>query len=324
MELMDKYRFQNTFTRIPFVMRFSKLFYVVFLLTGMQCRSPYNIDIGDQNVLYQVSAYVVPSKPILFYVSKVGQPVGEADYQLKDTAKIYFTNGSNEYLIEPKYFPNQLNPVYQLSNWNATSDESEIKVIFNSGQQLSSKVSIPKDSISCSIDYTETSFIDNAVQSVKLQMHWPDQTQTFHYYHLIIKKVDWNYDGQGGYKSEGLSNVEITPSDSRNLKGVTLLSHEPGLLLTDALLMENNMNLDLLVKTLGPISRNKERFKELQIELRTVSEEYYKFHKSVALQLSSSQSGFPVLEPIRTYTNIIGGQGIFASYRSTFSTKLIQ
>lgn len=151
-----------------------------------------------------------------------------------------------------------------------------------------------------------------------------DQTQTFHYYHLVIKKVDWNYDGQGGYKSEGLSNVEITPADSRSLKGVTILSHEPGLLLTDALLMENNMNLDLLVKTTGPISRNKERFKELQIELRTVSEEYYKFHKSVALQLSSSQSGFPVLEPIRTYTNIIGGQGIFASYRSTFSTKLIQ
>ena len=105
---MNKYRFQYTFTRIPDFMRFSKLFYVVFLLTCMQCRSPYNIDIGDQNVLYQVSAYVVPSKPILFYVSKVGQPVGEADYQLKDTAKIYFTNGSNEYLIEPKYFLNQL------------------------------------------------------------------------------------------------------------------------------------------------------------------------------------------------------------------------
>lgn len=121
-------------------------------------------------------------------MSKVGQPVGEADYQLKDTAKIYFTNGSNEYLIEPKYFPNQLNPVYQLSNWNATSDESEIKVIFNSGQELSSKVGIPKDSISCSIDYTETSFIDNAVQSVKLQMHWRIKHRHFIITIWLLKK----------------------------------------------------------------------------------------------------------------------------------------
>ncbi|MDV7393939.1 DUF4249 family protein, partial [Arthrospira platensis SPKY1] len=51
---------------------------------------------------------------------------------------------------------------------------------------------------------------------------------------------------------------------------------------------------------------------DLEIELRSVSPEYFNYHRSLARQYQASPD--PFSEPVILYSNIEGGQGIFAGF----------
>ena len=62
--------------------------------------------------------------------------------------------------------------------------------------------------------------------------------------------------------------------------------------------------------------RNLQELGDFLIELRSVSPEYYFYHRSLANQYQSGQD--PSAEPVILYTNILNGQGVFAGFISRF------
>ncbi len=54
---------------------------------------------------------------------------------------------------------------------------------------------------------------------------------------------------------------------------------------------------------------------QIQIEIRTTSETYYNYHRTVGLQ--SRVDGDPFSQPVQIFSNIENGFGIFAGYQST-------
>ncbi len=59
-----------------------------------------------------------------------------------------------------------------------------------------------------------------------------------------------------------------------------------------------------------------EELQNVQVEVRTISPEYYEYFVSLNRQLVASQD--PFAEPIQVFTNINGGLGNFSSYTVTF------
>jgi hypothetical protein len=60
--------------------------------------------------------------------------------------------------------------------------------------------------------------------------------------------------------------------------------------------------------------KGRELFGQLFVELRTISEDYYRFYSSVGRQ--QDNPGPPYSEPVIVFTNVEDGRGIFAGYNS--------
>ena len=61
---------------------------------------------------------------------------------------------------------------------------------------------------------------------------------------------------------------------------------------------------------------------KLFLELRSVTEEYYRYFAGLSRQKQSSDS--PFSEPVIIYDNIDGGLGIFAGYNSSVDSLYLQ
>ena len=59
--------------------------------------------------------------------------------------------------------------------------------------------------------------------------------------------------------------------------------------------------------------------KKVYVELRTITQEYYKYHSSLARQLIVRQD--PFAEPVTIYNNIEGGYGNFSGFSPDVSSS---
>ena len=97
-----------------------------------------------------------------------------------------------------------------------------------------------------------------------------------------------------------------------------LLSHTDGMLID----MNSNGNGTTFELLLSTKTLDLSSFSTINLELRTVTEDYYKYHRFLTVY-SETQQG-PFNAPIPTYTNIEGGQGIFVAFASQTETADIQ
>ncbi len=146
--------------------------------------------------------------------------------------------------------------------------------------------------------------------SYDVAVSFRDPAQEVNYYHISFLQEVWgNMKDEGGdYFPDGpeLRKAAFVPN---GLGDQFIAFGQGGLLFSDDFFdgqtFDNRFSLrfDLL---------DKEQLGKLNVELRAVSEEYYLFQTSLALQ--GNNPGQPIDDGVSIYNNIENGRGIFAGY----------
>lgn len=119
------------------------------------------------------------------------------------------------------------------------------------------------------------------------------------YYHLIPYLKTSNFD------STYLDIVRVDQEDNTSF----LLTHRHGILIdTDGLVDE--IELSLTIRSLSGLDLNTLTDKNLYFELKTVTYDYYQYHRSISRQNLTNRSPFTI--PVLSYTQFETGYGLFA------------
>lgn len=131
-----------------------------------------------------------------------------------------------------------------------------------------------------------------------------------HYYHLYAYRQKVRYDDDTGI-------IVYEYFDEHFINDFMEFNNPNGLIYTDNSLLfkdENGGSQNLSFEVGFTYFPQSEAIKSLRFELRTVSEEYYKFHVSKRKQELNAIDEFA--EPIILFNNIEGGLGLFGGYSS--------
>jgi hypothetical protein len=98
--------------------------------------------------------------------------------------------------------------------------------------------------------------------------------------------------------------------------GVIELEHKPGVYIDYSRVNGDEIQLELV--TSRALDDAAELIKILEFEVNTLSEELYLYHINLSRQISGSRADFSA--PVKGYTNVENGFGVFGSYSTLRST----
>ncbi len=167
---------------------------------------------------------------------------------------------------------------------------------------------IPKPSTITNLSIRDVLIEQSEAHEYKKIIHYKvvfniDHFETNRYYHLIFYNQ---------YK--GLNNfylVEPEPSDSQPF----IYHYDHGVLVDREDLNEGQ---PLTFEFKDWVVTNNELIR-VYVELRTITQEYYKYHSSLARQLTVRQD--PFAEPVSIFNNIEGGYGNFSGFSPNISSS---
>jgi len=137
-----------------------------------------------------------------------------------------------------------------------------------------------------------------------------DTPDEVNYYHLNLYQQLLAYeliDGDTSLVDSTIQTVIFSNSINNNL----LLAHfGGGILFEDRAFQSNSIAIPVAVQ----INPQDKLIGKVYVELRTVSEEYYKFHQTLNRQQNNPGGAFT--EPVIVFNNIENGHGIFAGYNT--------
>lgn len=307
------------------IKRLSKLNFICFfiLLSVMACRSPYDADINGSADNYRIISIFTPGQPIVATIGKIIAPTDPEKYITKEEFTIELIQENLNYTFRPGVFPVSREPLYKLDQWQIDQNlPFKVLVSKNNNYVMSADLSIPSKTVEFSgVQISDKSLLQNAFQTVHISLNVHDPQDEVNYYHLIFHKINYKNDGNGKYVPDGSKpkeTLEILPLVAHQAYDEIYLSHEPGILFSDAGFPNSEMQLQYQLKTTHTIKPSEEIFKEIQIELRHISKEYYLYQKNIDLQFKAKNQDIPLYEPITSYTNVKDGQGIVCAYRTYF------
>lgn len=157
--------------------------------------------------------------------------------------------------------------------------------------------------------------------SFRVLLTFLDPEEETNYYHLRFRQQVHEIEILEGIETIKESKLEDIEFSSINDNNNTLSFFGGGILLEDSSFNGNAItNTFILNKT---IQTNNKRLGQMFVELRTVSEEYYKYYDYIS-RLESS-SGPPFANEVISYHNIENGLGVFAGYNMAVdSVQVIQ
>jgi hypothetical protein len=137
----------------------------------------------------------------------------------------------------------------------------------------------------------------------------PDQNPFFAFHLKVQKDMPDHSTGTPSAVSDSIFFL----ADGRTLSLLYNIA-EPAVLINSSFWNEGRHTIDLIARI--PYDPQVEKPQRIFIEWRTLSEEFYKYHLSVARQIST----LPLSDPDAVFNNIIGGYGTFAGYSTSVYT----
>lgn len=154
--------------------------------------------------------------------------------------------------------------------------------------------------------------IDGDVRTY-LQLQFDDPSGETNYYELVVYGTREYYDPP--------RNLVFTNTGQLTLEHVSGLTAFDEGLVTSALRFSDEhfdgKKMNLVVRSFGAL----ESWSELRIVLRSVSDEYYKYQSTLALQRSTADN--PFAQPVNVFSNIQGGFGIFTGYGISADSRVM-
>ncbi len=297
------------------------LFLMSALLLG-HCRSPLDLDIQDSKSLVAVESFINPTGKLYVYINKI-TPIGKLSQaiDLESASVDLYTNGK-VYNLEKLPFNgfSELTFTHLEATWTEKT-QYELRIYIKDLEPIVAKTNIPQ---SVKLDYFELLEANRNAgsnQSVKTKVNWPNIDSGTNFYHLVFYKSNYiiGIDGKPVLNTQKpIEYLNIGEIDlEKNIPYINL-THEPGILIEAKANLFPSINLSCNLKT-QEIINNSDSFFQVYAELRTVSKEYYEFHKSVSHQLKSSDF-LKNADPVPSYSNVSNAFGVFAGY-SKFSKE---
>jgi hypothetical protein len=176
---------------------------------------------------------------------------------------------------------------------------------------VSAKCSIPATTTVTNAQLSDT-VINNINQEIKITLTFKDDPSVANYYEFFVaskgEHVDY-FTLDRIIEYESLSNLE--PYDPSSMGQIDISSDS--YLVKDIRFNGKEVTLHFKINP-ALIAGN------MSIVVRSLSEEYYKYHTTKLLQQSTS--GDPFAQPVNVFNNIENGFGIFAGYsQSTYQLK---
>ena len=144
-----------------------------------------------------------------------------------------------------------------------------------------------------------------------------DQPNLTNYYHINFYRELFNYKTDPDGNDTTFVKVPVFPlpvvSENGAVEMVPYIDNR-GFLLTDESFASNNV---ATLRFSGELEFGIDQIPgDFIIEVRAVTEAYYRYHVTLARQHKASED--ELADPVILYTNIIKGQGIFAGFNSSF------
>ncbi|NUO01341.1 MAG: DUF4249 domain-containing protein [Saprospiraceae bacterium] len=150
------------------------------------------------------------------------------------------------------------------------------------------------------------------------EISFDDTPNELNYYHLNLYQQFFAYElveGDTFLIDSTLQTIVFSNSINNN----SLLAYfSGGILFEDKAFLFNRIAIPVLVQ----IKPESEIIGKVYAELRTVSEEYYKFHQTLNRQQNNPGGAFT--EPVIVYNNIENGHGIFAGYNASTDSVFVR
>jgi hypothetical protein len=295
-----------------------------FALGAWACEAPIDLefDLAESSPQLVVVSNFAPDMAVHVYVSSLQpiSPEGQTSTHLLDAqVEIYQGELFIEALelVEPKavngipfYTTNILQPQVNV--------EYTIRVSAPGFEPVTAMSRIPRPILLRSArlsDYVAEELVEEGkwVVSFRLQLSFEDPSEERNFYHLsLFQQVVSIQAGEAGdtlRTGTRLKAIHFNPQDNTKHRVAHIGG---GLLLSDEGFEQALVEYDIPLRI--ELQKGEEMLGQLFIELRTVSEEYYRYFAALSRQRQSFQS--PFAEPVILFDNIDGGQGVFAGYNT--------
>lgn len=164
----------------------------------------------------------------------------------------------------------------------------------------------------------------------EIEINFKDPANEINYYEIAVSNIDFNYDNPDDYYNLSTTNNIITSESYYPSLIRFYLDMPKSLLFNDKTI--NGKDHTITVYYNPPQEESEYRWISdhyVNIHLRNVTEEYYKFHTSMIQHLYNKEEDilYGLGEPLNVFTNIENGYGVFAGFnndvRSIHINKII-
>lgn len=162
---------------------------------------------------------------------------------------------------------------------------------------------------------------DELLASYWVSLSFEDPSEEKNYYHISILQQVYEYafvEGDTVITNSHHRSLVFNPEENENGR----VAHIDGGLLLEDNMLNNGEMIHLDVPLTIRLDKNRELLGKLFLELRAVTEEYYRYFSGLSQQNQSS--GSPFKEPVIIYDNIEGGLGVFAGYNASLDSLYVQ
>ncbi len=291
---------------------------LLLLLLLSSCFKEVNIDLPKRKPKLVIGSYITANKPISVLLT---QSVSSKDtiYTLKTKAQVNIEVDGQEYpLVQVK------DSLYRSNIKAQYGKKYTVKASVEGYETVHACDSIPRP-IDFSIKkYIPISSVDNEgenISSIIIAIKNVPDAPTF--FELRMKSTvndpsNLDEEGSSSVYYESLQSHDITV---RNEGIVNLSFSKVGLLFSNEFMQGNSHTLTFDFYNL--IDDEYNAIDQVEVELRTVSAQYFKFKKRLYPNLDNQAGDLwdGTGNPSDAYTNIINGYGIFAAYSQVTHTK---
>jgi len=151
-----------------------------------------------------------------------------------------------------------------------------------------------------------------------VELSFEDFPEEVNYYHLNLYQQFLAFELFEGDTSLIDSTIHAVVFSNSINNNFVLAYFKGGILFEDKAFQSNRIVVPVAVQ----INPQSQLIGKVYAELRTVSEEYYKFHQTLNQQQSNSGGVFN--EPVIVYNNIENGHGIFAGYNAATDSVAVR
>ncbi|MCB0558618.1 MAG: DUF4249 domain-containing protein [Lewinellaceae bacterium] len=304
---------------------------LLMLLITPGCEQPASFSLETPEPKLVVVSNFTLDKAVQVYVSKSQFILDEQkeEYVLDATVEIYEDDEHLETLefVKPKsglsevpYFTTR-NLVPKVNTTYTIQVEAPCCAPVMAKSKIPNSISLLSASIS-EFAVGESQEIEKFLATYLVRLSFEDPGEEKNYYHLSLLQQIHEYTLEEGGDTvithSYLQSLVFNPEDNDNNR----VAHINGGLLMEDNLINNGQVISFELPLNIKLKKDQEILGKLFLELRAVTEEYYRYFSDLSRQKQSSDS--PFSEPVIIYDNIDGGLGIFAGYNASLDSLYIQ